>query len=257
MQRTSNDTMNSARLRATLRTWLDNAGKRPVWLAQEAGLNPSILSRFLNHKTQLDQVSALKLYKVLKQRMTVTEQQDYLEAAGLLDLIHDLVEPPPVDVLPPRQLGGPHDPLLTGMAYLNAANQAIQRQSVKDATPLLSAAEKAFGPTSTNAAYAACRIGINLSILGDVDGAVNELTRAGTTYADIMDISTRVYYYTARGYVEFDRANPDTAYRWCRQAIETAQRAGIPELAEDSATYMALIPIEIGRIGPDTRGLGG
>ncbi|MCL5274960.1 MAG: hypothetical protein M1434_09505 [Chloroflexi bacterium] len=251
MQRTSNDTMNSARLRATLRTWLGNAGKRPVWLAQEAGLNPSILSRFLNQKTQLDQVSALKLYKALQHLMTSVQRQDYLEAAGLLDLVRDLVEPPPVN-LPPSQPSEPYHPLMTGMAYMRAAYAAPKTETAD----LFLAAERAFGPGSTNAAYAAIEAGVVLSIIGDVARAESELIRVGTQYADVMDIPTQEHYAYGRGYLEFDRASLGAADRWFRQSIAIAQHAGAPELIEESLVYMVLIPLEIARSAPDTPGLG-
>jgi hypothetical protein len=236
---------NASCLQAMIKIWLERNALRPAWLSQQTRLSPSILSRFLNQKRQLDEVSALRVYNVIKWRMSPSEQQSYLEAAGLLDLIVDAL----VQITPnrPPLPYAPYHPLLTGVDYMRAA----YAKRIADAIPLFYAAERAFGPGSTNAAYAACEASHGLTMLGDIPRASGEYERIATTYAGVMDIVTQARYATVRGYMEFDRGDLGAANRWFRHCIDLAQQTGAPDLADESYLYMVLIPVEIARCAPD------
>ncbi len=236
------DQPNAVQLRTIVKAWLSQNALRPAWLAQQSGVNPSVVSRFLNGVTQLDEISALRVYKCIKWRMSDAEQQDYLSAAGLLSLLQDAIEPIRIN---PSQAGQHvYFPFLKGMDYLRLAETSPQMKWT-EAIELFAAAERAFGLGSSNGAYAACQGARRLSMLGRLDEADTELVRVGTTYEGIMDITTQAEYATARGYVSYDRGNLVDAHFWFSKVIDLAQAAGIPDLADESLNYMVMIPLDI------------
>jgi len=234
-------------LRTTVQGWLKNHDQRPAWLAQAANINPSILSRFLNGTTALNEVTALRLYKVMKWRMRFVEREQFLEAAGLLDLLNDTA-PTTVTEAPAVELLTSENAFNTGLTYLNAA-RAVTGYYDK-AIGLYRIAEHFFGTASTNAAYAAIQIAHHMTISGDIMGAENEFARVASVYEGIMDPLTRMYYSETRGYMEFDRADLAASARWHRKCIEIAKTTGQWAAADDSLTHMVFIPLEIANATP-------
>src|SRR5688572_18756095 len=72
--------------REILRAWLTAHTRSLRNLAQEAGLQPSIISRFLKGTTTLEASSALKLYTVMQHGMNLPDRQAFIESVGLLPL---------------------------------------------------------------------------------------------------------------------------------------------------------------------------
>lgn len=72
--------------RQIIRTWLTTQHRSLRNLAQEAGLQPSVISRFLKGETTLETSSALKLYSVMQQNMKALERRHFIDVTGLLPL---------------------------------------------------------------------------------------------------------------------------------------------------------------------------
>ncbi len=228
----------STHLQTIVRNWLNRYGLKQAWLSDQAGLNRSILSRFLSDKTQIDEVTALRIYKVIKWRMNPLERDEYLEAADLRSLVDDVADPANTwdtsgDVFITS--------MATGMALLQKAQQA---ESYAMTLQYCREAERAFGAGSTNAAFVACTAARNLSMMGNLDEASDDLIRVGTQYAGCMDVPTQVHYAASCGYVEFDRANLTTAQKWFQRAIDICNATGNLQQAYESVDYMWLIPME-------------
>src|SRR4051812_44969668 len=72
--------------RQIIRTWLTTQNRSLRNLAQEAGLQPSTVSRFLKEETTLEATSALKLYNVMQQSMNLLDRKNFIEQMDLLPL---------------------------------------------------------------------------------------------------------------------------------------------------------------------------
>ncbi len=72
--------------RQIVRNWLTAYTRSLRNLAQEAGLQPSVLSRFLKGETTLEAGSALKVYNVMQQSMNLLDRKNFIEKMDLLPL---------------------------------------------------------------------------------------------------------------------------------------------------------------------------
>ena len=97
---------NAEALCSLINTWLAANELNAAWLVRQAGINPSILSRMLNRKTNLDESSALRLYRVMRWRMPKADQEAFLAAAGVLDLVQDAADSLTPQTSPPLDAGG-------------------------------------------------------------------------------------------------------------------------------------------------------
>jgi hypothetical protein len=239
---------NSEVLGTLISTWLAANERNAAWLAHQAGLNPSILSRFLNRKTGLNEVSALKLYRVMRWRMTRADQETFLAASGVLDLIpgtDELAAPTTASWREPAfntqalgfQLMVKGYNLAAAVAYREALNQFLK-------------AEQAFGPASTNAPRAVCEAIQCLVNLGDITRAEQEILRVAGQYDQVMDVETRVYYSIIRGAMELDRGNLDTAEPWFTECVHIAEATGIAQLADGAFHCLGLINLNRAQAAP-------
>ena len=230
---------NTEALCGLISTWLTANELNAAWLAHQAGINPSILSRSLNHKTRLNEASALRLYRVMRWRMSKADREAFLAAAGVLDLVQDARESltPETSPLPDAQ----GNPQILGMRLMLSGYSLVEAGATREAVPQFLKAEQAFGVASTNAPRAACEAINCLTNLGDITRAEQEILRVAGQYAQVMDLETRVFYCAIRGAMELDRGCLDAAEPWFIECLRIAEVTSIARLGDNAQHNLGLI----------------
>lgn len=210
--------------REIIRTWLTAQNRSLRNLAGEAGIQPSVLSRFLNGKTVLDVNSALKLYVILQQRMKLHDRQRFIETMGLLSLAAALsrdglflIEPHISTYAVSSRL------FLTG---LDLHEQAAYEQAII----VLRAAEGVLEGGSSQAAFIGCTIAQMLINLGDYRKAQDEAYRIQQTYELVMDPETRAELYRIRNWITYYQGDYAQAEHWQRERIKIGEETSIARL---------------------------
>lgn len=230
---------NAEALCSLINTWLATNELNAAWLVRQAGINPSILSRMLNRKTNLDESSALRLYRVMRWRMPKADQEAFLAAAGVLDLVQDAADSLTPQTSPPLDTGD--DPQIMGMRLMLSGYSLLAAVATREAAAQFLKAEQAFGIASSNAPRAACEAINCLTNLGDIARAEQEILRVAGQYDHVMDPETRMYYSIIHGEIELDRGRLDEAEPWFTECLRIAEVTGIARLGDDALHNLGLI----------------
>jgi tetratricopeptide (TPR) repeat protein len=220
-------------------TWLAANELNASWLAQQAGINPSILSRSLNHKTNLNEVSALRLYRVMRWRMSKADRESFLAAAGVLDLVQDAAESLLPQPAPTLNIQG--DPQIMGLQLMVSGYHFLFSEAIREALAQFMQAERVFSIASGNASRAACEAIGCLINLGDITRAEQEILRVAGKYDQVMDPETRVYFYMMRGSLEFDRGRLDLAEPWFTRCLHISDATGVASFGDAAQHSLGLI----------------
>jgi tetratricopeptide (TPR) repeat protein len=212
--------------RDIIRTWLTVQNRSLRNLAQEAGIPPSVISKFLHGTTKLDASSALKIYSVIQQTLNPLERHTFIEACGLLQLALAFSSDPIFTV----NLNT--TPLEVGSRLIIAAIDLGKKGCFTDAIPLLRSAEEVLGTGSSLAAYAACQIGHTFVLIGDNRQAQAEAQRIQTTYGAIMDPETKAEFYRLQLWLEYYLGNYLQSAQWLKTRIQLGEKTGIERLTD-------------------------
>lgn len=209
--------------RQIIRTWLTTQHRSLRNLAHEAGLQPSVISRFLNAETLLEVSSALKLYSVMQQSMNPEERRCFIDATGLLPLASAFSR----DALFTVNLKAPA--FEVGSCYFATGIATYHRAAFAEAIPLFREAEQILGQSASLAAYAGCMIAQLFLNLGDLHKAQEEAKRVHTLYAAVMDPKTQSELYRIRNWVDYYQGHYSDAERWLREVVRIGEEGGLPQ----------------------------
>lgn len=190
--------------RKHLREWLAAHKKSQSELARLAGLNRSVISRFLEKDQPLSTATATKLYNVLKLNMDPLERQHWMEWLSLEEVKDSLSESHTSDEMPSFSEVYPN--LETGYYWLKKAWSSLrQDRDIPAALELFAQAERAFGKYSTLAALAGCEIIQQYINLGHLARAEQEVFRVEQAYQHVMDVQIRREFLQLKGMTAYDR----------------------------------------------------
>ena len=192
--------------RQNLREWLAAHKQTQSDLARLAGVNRSVISRFLEKGQPLSTATAIKLYSVLKLSPDPSERQQWREWLHLEEMQASLGEPQSVmeEDLPVTL--GPYPNLEEGYHWLNQAWLLLsQPGNIPRSQPLLVRAEQAFGLHSSMAALAACESIQQWINLGDLAQAEREVFRVEQSYQYVMDLQTRMEFLGVKAMAAYDQ----------------------------------------------------
>lgn len=210
--------------RHMLRTWLTVQNRSLRNLAQEAGIQPSIISRFLNGATTIEASSALKLYSVMQHDMKLLDRKAFIEAVGLLPLALALSRDAifTIDMNAPRHDVGSR----LMVTALDLYNHALHEQAI----PVFRMVEEVLGAGSSQAAFAACMMAQMFINLGDYHSTETEVVRIENTYRLAMDLETRAELYRIRTWLDYYQGNYTQAEQWSLKRIKLGEEGGIERL---------------------------
>jgi tetratricopeptide (TPR) repeat protein len=228
--------------RDMLRTWLTAQNRSLRNLAQEAGIPPSVISKFLRGETKLEATSALKLYNVMQQSLDPLERYTFIEATGLLPLASAFRSDQifTVDIHAP--------PFEVGNRLIAMAIECGRKGAFTEAIPLLRTAEQVLGVGSNLAAYAGCQIGHTFILIGDYRQAQVEAQRIQTTYGTIMDPETKAEYYRLQLWLAYYLGNYLQSEHWLKARIQLAEQTGIERFADPH--FLGRTYYEMGQLAP-------
>jgi tetratricopeptide (TPR) repeat protein len=204
--------MSSDDVRAHIREWMAGYHVNQSRLAQQAGLNRSIVSRFLEKGQPLSPESASRLFRVFTANAEVAERFVWLERLGLDGMAESLGLLPMEDTVPSIS-GGTYasGDLQEGYHLLNLS--IIAGLDLLAANRYLEQAEKAFHNSPNMAATAAILQAQNWLDLGDTDRARQAVVRIETTYLHSIDPITRLRFKLAHGQLEYVCSNYSAAVK--------------------------------------------
>jgi tetratricopeptide (TPR) repeat protein len=216
----------SNQVRTIIKKWLVDRGYRAGRLADTAGINRSILSRFLNvqkgGQQRLDTQSALEIYRIMAPTMNLISQRKFLQAAGLsimFEVGHSLL---PFDLQGVQ--ADPPSPDELGQQWM-AFGSDLERISWEKALPVFRKAETLFGQNHPNAARAGSRIVTMLLSLGDYKNAHAEITRVQQSYATVIEPEVNANLVVSRGWICYYEGNFAEAAGLLLQALDLARLA--------------------------------
>lgn len=240
MSKTTHDDEEQAR--QTIRTWLTAHNRSLRNLAREAGIPPSVISKFLHGETKLEASSALKLYRVMQQSLNPLERETFLQATGSLPLASAFISDPSFTV----DMNAP--PFEVGSRLILKAIDLGKKGSFAEAIPLLWTAEQVLGVGSNLAAYAACQIGHTFILVGDFRQAQAEAQRIETTYGPIMDPETKAEFYRLQLWLAYYLGNYLQSEHWLKARIQLAEQTGIERLSDPH--FLGRTYYELGQLAP-------
>jgi tetratricopeptide (TPR) repeat protein len=205
-------------------------------LAKEAGIQPSIISRFLGGQTTLEAGSAIKIYNILHENMNPVDRRTFLRVLGLL----------------PMALALSPDSLLTashGLDVVSANSHEIgirlmvigedlARHSWVEAIPVFRKAENILGPASSQAARDACRAAQLLTNLGDYGEARKEISQVQRVYGPVMDPETEAEAHRIRGWLDYYQGNLAESETWLSNCLRIAKETGIERIGESAQHFL-------------------
>jgi tetratricopeptide (TPR) repeat protein len=218
--------------REFIKNLIDSSSTRSLrGLAKKAGIQPSIISRFLKGGA-LEVGSAIKLYMALPDDIDVVKRRTFLQVMGLSQLVSQLSP----DLLPSGELQS-RNPIASGNptevgTHLMALGYQLAPNSWEKAIPLFREAENAFGVASSQAARAALEAAQALVNLCDYDKAQAELLRIENTYRSIIDPETEAEWYRINGWLDYYQGDFAQAEKWLLSTVEIAKRTGVDRLAD-------------------------
>lgn len=217
--------------RQNLREWLAAHKQTQSELARLAGVNRSVISRFLEKEQPLSTASAVKLYRVVRLPLEIAERRHWMEWLHLEDMQDSLEDPPTLSAEAPI-LTGPYANIEAGFYWINQAWTTAKDQArIPEALPLYTKAEQAFGPHSSMAAMAACNRIAQLDNLSDLAQAAQEVFRVEQTYQHVMDMQTRLAFIHVKGWVAFDSQDYSTAMQIANELRKYEKRLGLKQFS--------------------------
>lgn len=228
--------------RHMIRTWLTAQNRSLRNLAREAGIPPSVISKFLHDETTLEATSALKIYNVMQQSLDPLERYAFIEAIGLLPLATAFRSDPifTVDIHA--------SPFEVGNHLIATAITLGKKGSFTEAIPLLRTAEQVLGTGSNLAAYAACLIGHTYILVSDFRQAQAEAQRIEITYGPIMDPETKAEFYRLQLWLAYYLGNYLQSEHWLKARIQLAEQTGIERLSDPH--FLGRTYYELGQLAP-------
>lgn len=210
--------------RQLVRQWLTTQNRSLRNLAQEAGVQPSIISRFLQGETTLEVGSALKLYIILQAGMNAAERKSYIQALRLQPFITAFSR----DAL--FMIDRQWLPYELSSRLLILGMELHNQMAYEEAIPVLRAAEAVIVGGSSQSAFAACTLAQMFINLGNYRQAQAEAVRIEQTYGSLLDAETKAELYRIHNWVEYYQGNYDQSEQWLRQRIQLGEEAGIERL---------------------------
>lgn len=210
--------------RQIVRNWLTEQNRSLRNLAKEAGVQPSVISRFLHGETVLEEGSALKLYGVMRQALYPLDRKSFVETTGLTRLMavfsrdtlfSDDTHAPAYDV---------------GNRLMVAGYDLCNRAAHQAAIPLFRAAAQVLGVGSGQAAFAGCMIAQMFLNLGDYQQAQVEADQVQNTYSTVMDTETKAELYRIKNWIAYYLGNYPQSEQWLRERIKLGEEGGIERL---------------------------
>lgn len=195
------------RARQIVRIWLKDRSLTASQLAVRAGVERSVVARFLNGGN-ITPTTAARLVEAVRPGMTAGERIGLAEAFGLsrfseLAASHSEAIPE----LDTRAIGDPNIAVLVRGGQLLAQAEAMTYVDIERSVGLFFQAEQVFAHLHNNAVLAA-RLGVQVLInMGDLDQAERELARVERTHAAGLDPLSQASLASARGWLTFDRAD--------------------------------------------------
>jgi transcriptional regulator with XRE-family HTH domain len=227
--------MQWAAARQNLREWLAAHQKSQSELARLAGVNRSVVNRFLEKEQPLSMASAIKLYSVVKLDLDATERRRWVEWLHLEHMLASLGE----SLSPSPEAPNPLEPyanIKAGFHWMNQAWAVLKdRTRIPESLSLFAKAEQAFGPYSSMAALAACGRIEQLINLSDVLQAEQEVFRVEQVYRQVMDPQTRKRFLDVRGWVAFDSCDYSAAIHIANELWKMEREHSIGIYAEHFA----------------------
>jgi transcriptional regulator with XRE-family HTH domain len=220
--------------RKNLREWLMAHKKNQSELARLAGLNRSVVNRFLVRDQPLSASTATKLFSVLKVSMDPVERQQWMEWLNLEETNASLSKPLVSEEMPITT--GVYPNIETGYYWLNMAWDILRQGTNKPAClPMFAQAELAFGRYSTMAALAGCEIIQQYINLGHLARAEREVFRVETTYLNVMDVQTRREFLQLKGMTAYDHQDYARALQAVDELIVMEKEYGFSTLHQHIA----------------------
>ena len=220
--------------RRNLREWLAAHKKSQSELARLAGLNRSVISRFLEKDQPLSTSTATKLYNVLKLDLDPALRQQWMERLNLEEVKASLSESHTSDEMPSFIEVYPN--LERGYYWLNKAWGTLrQDRNVPAALELFAQAERAFGKYSTLAALAGCEIIQQYINLGHLARAEQEVFRVEQAYQHVMDVQIRREFLQLKGMTAYDRQDYTRALQAVDELIVMEKKYGFQTLHQHIA----------------------
>jgi transcriptional regulator with XRE-family HTH domain len=174
-------------------------------LARLAGVNRSVISRFLEKDQPLSMATAIRLYDALKSSMGPAECQQWVTWLDLEGVEVSLGDPSTVDEAT-HSLRSASSNIETGYQWLSRAWNVLRRErDIPTALQLFAQAELAFGRYSTLAALAGCEIIQQYINLGYLARAGQEVLRVERAYSHVMDVQTQREFLQLKGMAAYDR----------------------------------------------------
>lgn len=220
--------------RRNLREWIAAHKVSQSEIARLAGLNRSVISRFLEKDQPISTATATKLYNVLKLNMDPLERQHWMEWLNLEEAKSSLSESHASDEMP--SFMGMYHNLETGYYWLKKAwGRLRQDRNVPAALELFAQAERAFGKYSTLAALAGCEIIQQYINLGHLVRAEQEVFRVEQVYQHVMDVQIRREFLQLKGMTSYDRQDYTRALGAVHELIVMEKTYGFQTLHQHIA----------------------
>ena len=212
--------------RLQLREWLAMHHTTKSELARLAGVNRSVITRFLEKDQPLNPATASKLYRVLGLNSDPVEQQHWVQWLNLEELMGSLSETPMYDMaLSPLRLPSNMEQgdywLSQGWAVLRKSRNSVE------AIRLFRMAEQAFGRYTSMAPLAACEMIEHLLNLSDVAQAEREIFRVEQSYQSVMDVQSRSRLLANKSMAAYDRRDFARGMQYADELRTLAQANGM------------------------------
>jgi plasmid maintenance system antidote protein VapI len=212
--------------RLQLREWLAMHHTTKSELARLAGVNRSVITRFLEKDQPLNPATASKLYRVLGLNSDPVEQQHWVQWLNLEDMKGLLSETPMCDMAPsPLRLPSNME---QGSYWLNQGWAVLRKsRDILGAISMFRMAEQAFGRYTTMAPLAACEMIEHLLNLSDVAKAEREIFRVEQTYQSVMDVQSRSRLLANKSMAAHDRRDFVRSIQYADELRTLAQANGM------------------------------
>ena len=241
--------------RKGLREWLAEHHKSQSDLARLAGVNRSVISRFLKKDQPLSTDTAAKLYGILKLNPDSALCEQWIE---WLNLDEVYISPGERRVFDEAQIpSGAGTNIDRGYYWLNKAWSRLRKDlNIPAAMPLFVQAEQAFGRYSTLAAFAGCEIASQYINLGYLVRAEQELFRVEQTYQNVMDVRTRQELLQRKAEAAYDGRDYERSLQVAAELIEMEKTYGLQTMYQHIAGLSQLAMAErLGNADPERQRL--
>ncbi len=230
--------------RKHIKHWLKESRDTPSGLASRAGMNRSVMHRFL-HGGRLDLTSAAKIYEVVHGQLAIEEKRVLLNDLGLYEVAQSIASTLTnnwATVFP----NAPSSRLGCGLDLFAQANKALEISPSK-ALPLFLESERTLIGHPTLAALVACQHVQILINTGAYHQAQIEALRISSMYGPTMGSDSNARYVSIRAWLAFDLGHLIEAHQWFSQLANLGQTLGYPRLISEALMFQAMIRLEAGQ----------